>query len=73
MFDGSEETPWNSEQGKPQWIVLKFEKPVFIHSVNMMFQGGFVGQQCTFQSINERREQVDSWPFYPNDINYLQE
>ena len=71
MFDGTEETCWNSEQGKPQWILLRFEGKVNIQEVNIMFQGGFVGQECSFQSIQDNKV-IESWPFYPSDINYLQ-
>ena len=74
LFDGTEETCWNSEQGKPQWIFLKFGQKVNIETINIMFQGGFVGQDCTFRSTDKDKNIIiDSWPFYPNDINYLQE
>ena len=72
LFDDSEETCWNSEQGKPQWILIKFGKKVCVKEVNIMFQGGFVGQQCSFQSVDDTKHVVGAWPFYPSDINYLQ-
>jgi len=48
MFDGSEETCWQSHQGSPQFIIIEFNQPVSIHRIEIMFQGGFVGKDCSF-------------------------
>lgn len=72
LFDGTEETCWNSEQGKPQWILIRFGQSVSIKEVNIMFQGGFVGQDCSFRSLDDKKNVIESFPFYPTDINYLQ-
>ena len=44
MFDGNDESCWNSHQGSPQWIILEFKKKMKIYAVNIMFQGGFAGK-----------------------------
>lgn len=52
MIDGTEETCWNSDQGSPQSVFIKFDdaeeiaqgKSLTIHAINIMFQGGFVGK-----------------------------
>lgn len=36
-----------------------------------MFQGGFVGKDCFIHQL-EGKTTVQSVPFYPTDINYLQ-
>eukprot|EP01006_Ploeotia_vitrea_P040146 TRINITY_DN66406_c5_g1_i1.p1 TRINITY_DN66406_c5_g1~~TRINITY_DN66406_c5_g1_i1.p1 ORF type:complete len:183 (-),score=104.72 TRINITY_DN66406_c5_g1_i1:128-676(-) len=50
MLDGDHQTCWNSEQGKPQHVALKFSEPVDVVQVQVMFQGGFVGLPCVFYS-----------------------
>lgn len=50
MFDGSLDSCWNSDQGFPQHILIDFEKSVSIKSIQIMFQGGFVGQVCSVQA-----------------------
>ena len=41
MFDGKEDTCWNSDQGLPQHITIKFEQPQGIKGVRYIGQGGF--------------------------------
>ncbi|KAM3570007.1 hypothetical protein VYU27_007904, partial [Nannochloropsis oceanica] len=45
LFDGSPDTCWNSDQGSPQWIWLQFQRPVHIHTIQIMFQGGFAAEE----------------------------
>ncbi|EKU22089.1 nuclear receptor 2c2-associated protein [Nannochloropsis gaditana CCMP526] len=45
MFDGSSDSCWNSDQGTPQWIVLRFLRPVLVCRLLLMFQGGFAGKE----------------------------
>lgn len=52
MFDGTEETCWNSDQGSPQFLQFEFNSKVIVTSIKMMFQGGFVGQDATIQVGN---------------------
>lgn len=46
LIDGSEETCWNSDAGSPQKIRIAFKEAVCVKRVDIMFQGGFVGQSC---------------------------
>jgi hypothetical protein len=48
MFDGKEDTCWNSDQGTPQTLELRFPQPVRVADVVVTFQGGFVGQDVDF-------------------------
>jgi hypothetical protein len=41
MFDGKEDTCWNSAEGQSQFIFFVFEKLVHIKRIEMVFQGGF--------------------------------
>ncbi|PVU98840.1 hypothetical protein BB559_001241 [Furculomyces boomerangus] len=54
LFDGNENTCWNSEQGSPQFVVVEFEKAVKLERLQVMFQGGFVGKSINvYGSIPE--------------------
>jgi hypothetical protein len=44
MFDDSNETCWNSDQGTSQYILLEFDEDVCVSNISLIFQGGFVGQ-----------------------------
>lgn len=71
MFDGKEDTCWNSDQGLPQCVQIEFPKPMIPKSVELKFQGGFVGQTCCIESFcNTHWEEVTR--IYPQDINSLQ-
>jgi len=68
LFDGREDTCWNSDQGSPQYILISFNQPqAKISQLQIQFQGGFVGNQCHL--IVNSDEKVD---FYPEDSNKLQ-
>jgi hypothetical protein len=41
MFDGNEDTCWNSAEGQSQFIFFVFEKVVNIKRIEVVFQGGF--------------------------------
>jgi len=69
LFDGREETCWNSDQGSPQFILISFHEPqAKISQLQIQFQGGFVGNQCHV-IINNDTQKVD---FFPDDSNKLQ-
>ncbi|EGC36591.1 hypothetical protein DICPUDRAFT_31641 [Dictyostelium purpureum] len=74
LFDGSDETCWNSHQGSPQSIVIQFaQENVTVKQVNIMFQGGFVGKDCEILIMtNDSKDFVHSCYFYPKDINTTQ-
>jgi len=76
MFDGREDTCWNSDQGTPQWIRIEFgqDEEREISEVQFMFQGGFAGKTCWIEvskdSSNITYEKLQD--IYPEDINKLQ-
>ncbi|NWS84755.1 NR2CA protein, partial [Toxostoma redivivum] len=52
LFDGSEETCWNSDQGTSQWVTLDFPRPVKVSQLHIQFQGGFSSRLCTLEGQN---------------------
>ncbi|XP_029469920.1 nuclear receptor 2C2-associated protein [Rhinatrema bivittatum] len=72
LFDGNEDTCWNSDQGTPQWILLEFPKSVEISHLHIQFQGGFASRTCRLEGCtkNEAFEKITD--LYPEDINALQ-
>jgi len=72
LFDGVDETCWNSDQGCPQWIQFSFPSPTKLSKLSVQFQGGFVGKECILQELDSS-EQPQQFEFYPQDINSLQE
>ncbi|NXP72511.1 NR2CA protein, partial [Ramphastos sulfuratus] len=49
MFDASEETCWNSDQGTCQWVTLDFPSTVKVSQLQVQFQGGFSSRLCTLE------------------------
>lgn len=75
MFDGREDTCWNSDQGTPQWIRIEFDDEREITEVQFMFQGGFAGKTCWIEvpTSNEDSSTYEKLQdIYPEDINKLQ-
>eukprot|EP01113_Clastostelium_recurvatum_P045496 TRINITY_DN7823_c0_g1_i2.p1 TRINITY_DN7823_c0_g1~~TRINITY_DN7823_c0_g1_i2.p1 ORF type:complete len:150 (+),score=35.39 TRINITY_DN7823_c0_g1_i2:30-452(+) len=72
LFDGSEETCWNSHQGSPQWVHVSFERPVDVSSVHLMFQGGFVGKDVEVWAGQDTDSMVQVQQLQPRDDNTLQ-
>jgi hypothetical protein len=69
MIDGSNETCWNSESGDSQWILLTFDEEVCPQSINITFQGGFVGREMlVFDAAG-----VEISRYFPQDTNRPQE
>ena len=48
MFDGSEVSCWNSDQGCPQYVMVKFSQTVSVYQFKVMFQGGFAAKVISF-------------------------
>lgn len=46
LFDGSAETCWNSDQGTPQWVALRWPSPVQVTSIIAQFQVSICLAQC---------------------------
>jgi len=68
LFDGRNETCWNSDQGSPQWVSLEFDQPVAVSALALQFQGGFVGKECEVE-VEGNTKVLD---FYPEDTNKMQ-
>ena len=41
LYDGRAETCWNSDQGLPQHVLVKFAEPQSVRRIVMVSQGGF--------------------------------
>ncbi|EGG17257.1 galactose-binding domain-containing protein [Cavenderia fasciculata] len=81
MFDGSDESCWNSHQGSPQSVMIQFvdpldsstERMVNISEIKIMFQGGFVGKDCEVLAQQlDSKEFIFISKFFPDDINTFQ-
>ncbi|NXQ89235.1 NR2CA protein, partial [Nyctibius grandis] len=72
MFDGSEETCWNSDQGTCQWVTLDFPRTVKVSQLHVQFQGGFSSRLCTLEGCRAGEEPVKISELYPEDTNAMQ-
>nr|XP_020669941.1 nuclear receptor 2C2-associated protein [Pogona vitticeps] len=72
MFDGNEETCWNSDQGSTQWLTLEFPQPVQVSRIQIQFQGGFSSRKCVVQGGRKGEGLLPVAEFYPEDTNSLQ-
>ncbi|NXJ81316.1 NR2CA protein, partial [Trogon melanurus] len=72
MFDASEETCWNSDQGACQWVTLDFPRSVKVSQLHIQFQGGFSSRLCTLEGCRAGEELVKISHLYPEDINAMQ-
>ncbi|KAF9446128.1 hypothetical protein P691DRAFT_794969 [Macrolepiota fuliginosa MF-IS2] len=75
LTDGNIETCWTSQQGLPQFIQFNFESSVVPQHVSLVFQGGFVGTQCSIYTLLSPGS-VKGWlhfvNIYPEDVNRRQ-
>lgn len=73
LMDGNDQTCWNSEQGSPQFILLKFSESIHIRQIALMFQGGFVGKTVEFWTSSPNQQKLDRRQiFEPKDQNDMQ-
>ncbi|NXE99460.1 NR2CA protein, partial [Menura novaehollandiae] len=72
MFDGSEETCWNSDQGTSQWVTLDFPRTVKVSQLHIQFQGGFSSRLCTLEGCRTGEELVKISELYPQDNHAMQ-
>ncbi|XP_064493011.1 nuclear receptor 2C2-associated protein [Pseudopipra pipra] len=72
MFDASEETCWNSDQGSCQWVTLDFPRPVKVSQLQVQFQGGFSSRLCTLEGCRAGEELVKISELYPQDSHAMQ-
>lgn len=69
MFDGINDTCWNSDQGSPQTLTFKFKRPVDVTTVDITFQGGFVGQSMDVEAAMPDAPFRFAGHFEPEDEN----
>eukprot|EP00112_Aurelia_sp_Birch-Aquarium-sp1_P012736 Seg2682.2 transcript_id=Seg2682.2/GoldUCD/mRNA.D3Y31 product="Nuclear receptor 2C2-associated protein" protein_id=Seg2682.2/GoldUCD/D3Y31 len=72
MFDGREDTCWNSDQGNSQAISFQCESTVMISKLQIQFQGGFAGKDCNIELKTAENDEIVKCEFYPEDINQMQ-
>lgn len=73
LFDGREDTCWNSEQGTPQWVQVNYGTVKEVTELQIMFQGGFAGKSCWIEVKKSEEGQFEkASDFYPEDTNKLQ-
>uniref|UniRef100_UPI00358FFBC4 nuclear receptor 2C2-associated protein n=1 Tax=Myxine glutinosa TaxID=7769 RepID=UPI00358FFBC4 len=72
LLDGDVETSWNSDEGSPQWLLVEFPKPVRTATLQLQFQGGFVGKGCWLEGSMKAEHFKKIMDFYPEDINAVQ-
>jgi len=78
LFDDNEETCWNSDQGKEQWIMIKFDDAKQISTksklrLKVQFQGGFSCGQCYVTFTTSSQEKISTVPCQPQDCNSKQD
>ncbi|XP_004526348.2 nuclear receptor 2C2-associated protein [Ceratitis capitata] len=69
MFDSCPDTSWNSSEGLPQWIIIRFESPQAVSKFLFQFQGGFVAKTLSIIIQTEAGQQISEETFYPEDVN----
>lgn len=72
LFDGDDETCWNSDQGSPQWILLEFDEEVGVNALHIQFQGGFAGKDCWIEAPSTEGDLQNVDSFYPENQNQTQ-
>lgn len=72
MFDSVAETSWNSSEGTPQWVIIRFEEPQAVSKFSFQFQGGFAAKTLSIHAETEDGKQILEEAFYPEDINSTQ-
>ncbi|KAK3097992.1 hypothetical protein FSP39_015113 [Pinctada imbricata] len=72
LFDGEEDTCWNSDQGLPQWVHVELTQLSNVEEIKIRFQGGFAGKECWVESHDCEGTPTKIMDFYPEDINSLQ-
>ncbi|KAJ1085684.1 hypothetical protein NDU88_005810 [Pleurodeles waltl] len=72
LFDGNEDTCWNSDQGSSQWILMEFPTSVQVSELHIQFQGGFTSRTAKLEGSRKNEDFVKILDFYPEDTNALQ-
>ena len=72
MFDGDEETCWNSDKGSPQSVTLELPSAACVGRLEIRFQGGFTCREGILLAGQEAHTLKEIQKFYPSDDNTLQ-
>ncbi|KDO29767.1 hypothetical protein SPRG_04884 [Saprolegnia parasitica CBS 223.65] len=73
MFDGVDDTCWNSAQGHGQQVCLLFHRVVHVKRMELMFQGGFVGEDARVLIATQATPELHvATECHFNDSNELQ-
>lgn len=59
-------------QGKSQWILISFASDVCVKTIEIQFQGGFVGKCINLEHGLEAQNLKHSQKVYFEDVNLLQ-
>lgn len=72
MFDGNEETCWNSDQGSPQYVTVELPSAASVGCLEIKFQGGFAAREGELLGGESLEVMKEIEKFYPADDNSLQ-
>lgn len=72
MFDGNEETCWNSDQGTPQSVTVELPAVAVVNRLEIRFQGGFAAREGVLMAGENVASLKEITKFYPSDDNTLQ-
>ena len=72
MFDGDEETCWNSDQGSHQSITVELPSAASVDYLEIRFQGGFAAREGILMAGVDIKSLKQVHVFYPSDDNSLQ-
>ena len=60
-------------QGTPQWILINFSEEVDLSKIEIEFQGGFAGKECSVEAGPDSKNLSLVENFFPEDTNARQE
>ena len=59
-------------KGVPQYITMEFQKPVVLKRLEITFQGGFCGKDCSLLRLGNAQKWVHVEDIFPDDNNDVQ-
>lgn len=59
-------------QGSPQFVIVEFAEESQVQEIQIQFQGGFVGKECSVEGGPSSSSLMPFYEFYPEDCNMLQ-
>jgi hypothetical protein len=72
MFDGEEDTCWNSDRGSPQSVTVELPSAASVVLLEIRFQGGFASREGALLAGADVGDLKEIQKFYPSDSNSLQ-